>query len=54
MLFFNQNKNLTKFLKHPDDNQTGNDISVSSSSHHTKQCLSYFAAVVKETEGGKG
>lgn len=50
--FFNQNKNLT-FLKHPDDNQMGNDISVSSCSHHAKQCLSYFAAAVKETEGVK-
>lgn len=30
-----------------------NDISVSSCSHRVKQCLSYFAAAVKETEGVK-
>lgn len=53
--FFSQNKNLTKFLKHPNDNQLGNDISVLSSSHHAKQCLPYFAAAgrERETEGVK-
>lgn len=50
--FFNQNKNL-KILKHTNDNQMGNDISVLSSSHLAKQCLPYFAAAVRETEGVK-
>lgn len=50
---FNPNKNLKTFLKHPDDNRMGDDISVSSSSHHAKQCLPYSAAAVKVTDGVK-
>lgn len=54
--FFNQTKKKkerTIFLKHPNDNQMGNDISLLCRSHHAKHCLPYFAAAVRENGGGK-
>lgn len=46
-------KKRTIFLKHPNDNQMGNDISLLCRSHHAKHCLPYFAAAVRENGGGK-